>query len=237
MSFVKGGRLLRPVHAVLFDMDGLLLDSERLAVESDMETLRELGCTPDRDLLLSTLGETDPACNRILAQAYPALDLEAFWSRTRARFEERVARGDLHAKPGAARLVRWLSDHSIPYALASSSGHGRIHRSLAACGLDREFSVIASGDDGVRSKPEPDIFLLAARLLHVSDGCLVLEDSPNGIRAGRRAGMQVVMVPDLLPWREEWSDLADHVCTDLADVITLMNNYPEKTHLSNSAAF
>ncbi|MBQ9008206.1 MAG: HAD family phosphatase [Clostridia bacterium] len=223
MSFIHGGTLIRPVSAVLFDMDGLLIDSERLALECDRCAFEAMGIPMDYSVLLQTLGETAESSNRIFASHIDGpFDTERFWALTRQFFDEKVQAGELEAKPGARELIYFLGQNGIPCALGSSSALTRISVSLQATGLDR-FTVIVCGDDPVRSKPEPDIFLLAAERLGICpEHCLVLEDSPSGIRAGFNGGMQVCMIPDLIPWQNEFSRFCHHACTGLADIQTLL---------------
>ena len=225
MSFILGGTSLRPIRAVLFDMDGLLIDSERIAMECDRRAFTDMGIDMPYDVLLSTLGETAAASNQIFASHMNIpFNPDRFWPLTQKHYAELIGAGKLSAKPGAIELLDELDRLSIPHALASSSGTRRIALSLCACNLTNRFSVIACGDDPIRSKPEPDIFLLADhRLLVQPQDCLVLEDSLSGIQAGRRGGMQVCMVPDLLPWQETWTPFCDHVCTTLLDVIELLH--------------
>ena len=225
MSFIHGGVPVRPIRAVLFDMDGLLIDSEKLALECDHCAFEEMGIPMDYSVLLQTLGETAASSNRIFAAHISGpFDPDHFWALTRKYYAEKVRAGDLRAKPGARELLDFLARHGIPFALGSSSGMQRISLSLQACGLDR-FPVIVCGDDPVRSKPAPDIFTLAARRLGIKpEDCLVLEDSPSGIEAGFNGRMQVCMIPDLIPWRESFARFCHHACTSLTDIPFLLDS-------------
>lgn len=220
--FLYGGTLSRPVRAVLFDMDGLLIDSERLSLECDRLAFQDMGISINRSVFLRTLGETIEASTQIYESAIGApFDADRFWTLTKEHFAHMVRHGQLNAKPGAAHLLNLLAARRISFALASSSGLDRISLSLDAAGLGNRFEVIACGDDHVRSKPAPDIFLLAAERLHVQPlDCLVLEDSLSGIQAGASGGMQVCFIPDLLAWHPEWSAYCQHACESLADIPT-----------------
>ena len=225
MSFIHGGVPVRPIRAVLFDMDGLLIDSEKLALECDHCAFEEMGIPMDYSVLLQTLGETAASSNRIFAAHISGpFDPDHFWALTRKYYAEKVRAGDLRAKPGARELLDSLGRHGIPFALGSSSGMQRISLSLQACGLDR-FPVIVCGDDPVRSKPASDIFTLAAQRLGIKpEDCLVLEDSPSGIEAGFNGRMQVCMIPDLIPWRESFAHFCHHACTSLTDIPSLLDS-------------
>ena len=225
MSFIHGGVPVRPIRAVLFDMDGLLIDSEKLALECDHCAFEEMGIPMDYSVLLQTLGETAASSNRIFAAHISGpFDPDHFWALTRKYYAEKVRTGDLRAKPGARELLDYLEQSGIPFALGSSSGLQRISLSLQTCGLDR-FPVIVCGDDPVRSKPAPDIFTLAAQRLGIKpEDCLVLEDSPSGIQAGFNGSMQVCMIPDLIPWRNDFARFCHHACTGLTDILSLFDS-------------
>ncbi len=224
MSFLHGGIPIRPVSAVLFDMDGLLIDSEKLALECDHCAFEAMGIPMDYSVLLQTLGETADSSNRIFASHIDGpFDAAHFWALTRQFYAEKVREGHLDAKPGAHELLDDLARRGIPFALGSSSAMQRISVSLQACGLDR-FPVIVCGDDPVRSKPNPDIFLLAAKRLGIRpQNCLVLEDSPSGIQAGFNGDMQVCMIPDLIAWQKDFARFAHHACTGLSDIPALLS--------------
>ena len=107
-------------------------------------------------------------------------------------------------KPGAGELLEYLSAQGVNIAVASSSGRARILSNLRATGLERFFDAVVSGQQVERGKPEPDIFLLAAKEIGCPpEDCYVFEDSLNGVRAGMAAGCTTVMVPDLVPPLED----------------------------------
>ena len=123
-------------------------------------------------------------------------------------------------KPGLDELLAWLDEQHIPMAVASSSRMDVIQRNLDNWGMRSYFSVLASGQQVTRSKPDPEIFLLAAEKLGVTPGhALVLEDSYNGVRAGAAGGFVTVMVPDLLPADDEMRRLYTAECRSLFEVL------------------
>jgi len=147
-----------------------------------------------------------------------ALPLDEFRRRWRHDWDSRLALAPLERKPGAIELLDHLDSLAIPKALATSSP-----RSLAmSClgDLATRFAALAFGDEVEHSKPSPDLFLLAAQRLGVTPSdCLVLEDSEAGVRAARAAGMDVIMVPDLIEPSEEIAKMALRVCASLNEVI------------------
>lgn len=211
------------IRAVLFDMDGLLIDSERVAMESVVAVGKQLGYAIPMALAMQTLGVTREHSIALYTEHVPGYDGAAFYRAFDAEIARRVAHGDVPAKQGAQALLAHLQKAGIPRAVASSSGQERVEMCLRKAGLADFFSVVVTGDQVTHSKPDPEIFLLAAKKLGVAPAeCLVLEDSVNGIKAGRAGGMQVCMVPDLLPYRPEYAPFCDHVVQDLSQVIPLL---------------
>lgn len=213
-----------PVRGVLFDMDGLLIDSERIAQRCCIQAGRDLGFPIDRTLSRRFLGVTHSGCVRILQDAFPGIDAESLFRRSRellmAQFEK-----SLTAKPGALALLTYLRDAHVPFALASSSSRERAENCLRLTGLLDFFpeSIQITGDKAAHSKPAPDLFLQAAACLNVPrENCLVLEDSVNGVTAGRAAGCVVCMVPDLIPYTDALRTQCDLVARDLEDVLAFL---------------
>jgi HAD superfamily hydrolase (TIGR01509 family) len=126
---------------------------------------------------------------------------------------------DLQLKPGAADLLPALKKAGYRLAVASSSPRDMVLTNLGRTGIDSYFDVVVCGDEVSRGKPDPDIFLLAAERLGLLPGdCYVLEDSPNGIRAGHRAGCSVLMVPNMVQPDEEIRELCTGIYGTLSDV-------------------
>ena len=124
---------------------------------------------------------------------------------------------------GALKLLKALRERNIPMAVASSSGQSTISVYLHSVGVIAYFDALITGS-GLPSKPAPDVFLKAASALGAEPKrCLVLEDSLNGIKAGRAAGMTVMMVPDVFPYTDDLAPYVDHVAPDLAAVIPLLD--------------
>lgn len=212
------------VKAVIFDMDGLLVDSERVGLEVLRECGERQGVALRREDILKTLGATYACSIRLYARLYPQLDSRQLFIDFAQAMQKQAAAGNIPLKKGALELLRVLEERSIPRAVASSSPASSVKLYLGKAGVLDSFQALVTGDLGLPSKPEPDMFLAAARALSVSPGdCLVLEDSFNGVRAGRSAGMRVGMVPDILPYREELQPFCDAVLPDLAAVIPLLD--------------
>lgn len=211
------------IRAVIFDMDGLLTDSEVIGVTVMQECGRKQGYELDRQVILQTIGSTNTACRATYRRYYPGLDGERLFEDFKEAMFDLARAGGIPLKKGAKELLEALKARGIPTAVASSSSLETIQLYLGKCGVLPYFQALISGGADIASKPAPDIFLKAARTLGVPpEACLVLEDSVNGIRAGRAAGMTVCMVPDLFPFTEELAPYCDAVKPDLAAVIPLV---------------
>jgi HAD superfamily hydrolase (TIGR01509 family) len=212
---------LSNVRAWIFDMDGLLVDSERLARAALIQTAGSFEVAPDPEIFTRMIGLPEDASVDLLRFRY-GLDFPAEkYIREAARAcEVMVASGHLKLKRGAKELLEFLERSGIPKALATSSSRQKAMRTLAAVQMVRRFDVIVTRTDVLRGKPYPDLFLRAARELGwPGDQCIALEDSYNGVRAARAAGIRVIMVPDLLCATPEMTLLSEAIMPDLFTVL------------------
>ncbi|WP_202839669.1 HAD family hydrolase [Luteimonas saliphila] len=185
-------------EAVVFDMDGLMLDSERAIIDCLARAAAEAGHPLEQALWLSMVGQGDAACRAILAERLGAEATQALLQRSQALYEVRVDAGVPH-RPGIVALLDWLAQRAIPRAVATSTRRPLALRKLRAAGLLDRFDTVCTSSDVALPKPAPDVYLLAASRLQVDPArCLVLEDSPTGVRAALAAGMTPVQVPDML---------------------------------------
>ena len=216
-------KLPRQPAAVIFDMDGLLFDSERLYGQAILTAAAEVGCPMSHDIFLQLVGRAHDVNHAFLlghyGADYPLQILMATWGR---HFRELAAAG-LPLKPGAIELLDLLDDLRLPRAIATSSTHATVQANLLAHSLaDRFHGVVARGDYA-NGKPAPDPFLKAAGRLGAAPAlCLALEDSHNGVRSASAAGMMAVMVPDLIPATDEIQGLCTHVVVDLHDICRML---------------
>lgn len=208
------------ISAVLFDMDGLMFDTERLILRSWQRAMADFGYEASEEVFLASVGTTVASTNQLLRAAYgPDFPLEATNDRTGDYVWQEVDARGAPLKPGLLALLDFLEAHGIPKAVASSSERATIDRLLGSVGLLERFAVTVAGDEVAHGKPAPDIFLLAASRLGVEpERCLVLEDSEPGARAAHAAGMAVIIVPDLKPPSDDVARLAAAVLPDLCAV-------------------
>ncbi len=208
---------MKTVFAVLFDMDGVIFDSERAVLAVWQELAEELGLGEIGPVFRRCVGTNKARTEEIFREAFPGMDFPRFDAEARARFRARWGEGRLPVKPGARELLLALRRRGIPLALASSTESGVVRQELDEAGLLACFDAVVGGDQVRRSKPDPEIFLRAAESLGAEPrACFVVEDSFNGVRAARAAGMRPLMVPDLLPPDGEMERLAEAILPDLA---------------------
>ena len=195
-------------RAVIFDMDGLLIDSERVILECWRGVAADLALPLDDELWLSMVGMHDAACVEMLARLLGPGKAERLSLDCKNRYDLLVEQG-LPLKQGAVELLQELSARGVPLAIATSTRRERALIKLARCGIDHYFGAIATSSDVAHPKPAADIYLLAASRLGVlPENCIALEDSEMGVRAAATAGMAVIQVPDLVPASELTRSLA-----------------------------
>ena len=196
--------------AILFDLDGTLIDTESLAVASGLIAFADAGFPVELEFMHRLVGIDGPTSARIIADRHPALEMARLDAMWRSGFEAAMLRG-LALKPGVTELL----SHALhlPRVLVTSSRRADAHAKLGKVGLGTSFAHVVTVDDVTNPKPHPDPYLLAARLLGVPPArCLVFEDSEAGSEAAHRAGCVVVQVPDVVPSQGRW---AHHLAVDL----------------------
>ena len=185
--------------AVLFDMDGLLLDSERVLMRAWTSAAAEEGITVPPELYSGVIGRAAKESHQLFVAMFGG---DATHQRLRERVDVLLGRDRgrpvFPLKEGVVELLDALRARSVPCAVASSSGADEIRHRLAAVGVLSHFSAVAGGNEVAQGKPDPAVYRLAAQRLGIpATACLAFEDSENGSRAALAAGAQLVVVPDL----------------------------------------
>lgn len=203
--------------AVIFDMDGVIFDSERAYIESFRVICEDEGIPFIEQACIDCIGANWNRSKAIFEEAYgDDFDFPHYYDLVRTRLG--TLRFDL--KPGVQEIFAYLKQQKIPTALASSTSERSVKRMLSEESMLDNFSAIICGDMVSHSKPHPEIFLTAAEKLDAQpERCFVIEDSFNGIRCAHNAGMRPIMVPDILQPDDEIRSLAEVVLPTLHDVI------------------
>lgn len=201
--------------AAIFDLDGLLLDTERLSLASAYQALADFGLPRADGLFESLTGKDDATAMRIVADHFGAgFPLPAFRQRWHDLFHRQLDTG-IPFRPGATELLDMLAGRGLPLALATSSQQAAADRKLALTGLDRYFGAVVTVNSVAAPKPAPDPYLRAAELLGRNPArCIAFEDSDTGAAAAHAAGMTVVQVPDML---QTDGRFAHHLADSLMD--------------------
>lgn len=212
------------MKAVIFDMDGIMFDTESLCIKAWDYANEKLGLEPAGNMVYKTLGLNVKAVNHILQKEYgEKFDLTLFRHYCDEFTSEYIEKNNVPVKEGLYNILKFLSDNHYKIALASSSNKSTIYRNLKNTNIDDYFDAIVSGDMIEKSKPEPDIYLKAAELLDLSPNeCYAVEDSKNGIISAYNAGCNVIMVPDLWQGDEKTDKKLFAKCYDLNEVIKII---------------
>jgi HAD superfamily hydrolase (TIGR01509 family) len=211
-------------RGVVFDMDGLLLDSERLARDTFFASCRLHGFEPEPSVYLRCIGTRGDRTREILIEGYGAtFPLEAVMTEWATRYDGHVLTRPVDAKPGARALLERLAALGLPLALATSTRTDIALRKLTLAGFADFFGHVVGGDQVRHPKPDPEPYREAARRLGLPVGdCWAIEDSENGVRSAHAAGMTVVQVPDLIAPTDALKALGHRIVPTLGDVVVLL---------------
>ena len=206
--------------AVIFDMDGLLLDSEKLALKAFNSTCESYDLGDLSDLFKQCIGTNNVLGRSILQNGLEGLvDFEVFHQSWEALYLEATTAKPVPLKEGVVELLQHIQSLKIPMAVATSTKTTLAKDKLSHSELIHWFDVIIGGDQVAQSKPNPHIYLKASEALAVeASDCLALEDSANGVKAAVAAGMTVVQIPDLVQPNDELRQMGHIVLDSLLDV-------------------
>jgi HAD superfamily hydrolase (TIGR01509 family) len=215
--------LPRPVKGVVFDMDGLLVDTEVVYRDAMMTAALEHGRELPFSVIQRMIGLPGPASDAVALEFFgPEFDHPGFNDATMRHVQAALDAG-VALKTGVLEILDLLDARHLPRAIATSSSHRAVLAHLGPSEILHRFGAVIARGDYERGKPYPDPYLAAARAIGLPpEDCLALEDSHNGVRAAHAAGMMTVMVPDLLDPTEEIAALCVHIAESLHHVCDLI---------------
>lgn len=191
-------------QGIIFDMDGLMIDSERIINRAVIRAGLEMGLTGIEKISLLTIGTNHARTREIYTESFGEFDYDRLMELKHRYIDEIIGNNGFPPKSGIHELLEKVTQKGYMTAVGSSTREWAVKDSLEKIGVRKYFDIYVCGDMGLRSKPHPDIFLSCAEKMGVApENCFVLEDSINGIKAAYSAGMKPVMIPDMLPPTEE----------------------------------
>jgi len=219
------------ISAVIFDMDGLMFDTERIAQKCWEQAAADLGFTYSPTLYRNVIGRNHADVKRITQEFLgSSASFEEIFQKKQTYFDQHCDHYGLPRKAGLNALLSYLDKISLPIAVASSSPRNQILKNLISVGLsENQFRSIIGGDSVKYGKPDPEIFIKVAVQLNIPvKNCLVLEDSNTGIQAAFAAGMIPVMVPDIIEPTPQSREIAFCILNSLHEVVPLIKNHRER---------
>lgn len=208
------------IQAVVFDMDGVIFDSETLLTQCWVDVTKKDGIPDVEHTNYLCLGVNDAETKEIFLDVYGQdFPYDAYEKEVIRLFRERASGGKLPKKAGVEELLSFLKEQGIKIALATSSREAIVHDEIREAGLLPYFDVMVCGDTITKSKPDPEIYLKACGQLDVEpENAYAVEDSFNGVRSATRAGLSCIMVPDIKQPDEEMRELACCILPSLIEV-------------------
>lgn len=218
------------IKAVLFDMDGLMIDTESLSTEAFINSAKAQGYNMTKEETLKVLGFTKASIYQFWIDYFQGTNVDGkkLVDDHYEYIENVLYTVGPEKMPYVEELLKYLRENNYKIAVASSSDTADIKNNLEKTKLEKYIDEIASGAEVENGKPAPDVFLLAAERLGVdAKDCLILEDSKAGIKAGKASGAMVFMVPDMFTVDKECEDTADRILTNLREVIEILEGKNE----------
>ena len=221
----EGKRWRMKYKGAIFDMDGVLFDTERLYQETWQELAEERDIKLENSFLRAISGTNGIHMKRVIEQYYRVTDGTAVMEECMNRMKRKL---DINVplKAGVYKILEYFQENGVRLAVASSSSAQQIESNLVRGGIRKYFAEIVSGEEVEHGKPSPDIFILAAEKIGCRpEECLVFEDSENGVTAGYRAGCFTIMIPDLIEPRDEIRAICSAIYPDFFKLCEEIEKY------------
>ena len=213
------------IKAIVFDKDGTLHDTEKVFLRAWKAAAIDCGGIPDiEDTVRDCTGINLTDTRVYWSKKYPHIPFDAFLSYRQKHFNAIVKDG-VPVKAGAYTLLDYLKAHGYKIGMATSTPYATVMEHLTRTEMLKYFDTVVTGDMVRHGKPDPEIYLLAAKRLDVEPAaCIGVEDSMSGVRAIHAAGMKTVMIPDLIPPTPEIENILWKKCTSLIDIISILES-------------
>lgn len=215
----------RAFKGAVFDMDGLLLDTERIYRRIFQQLVREQGYTLSDEGYRKMVGHRIDTSKQALAEELGTREpVDAIFAQVHGRYNDFIANETIPLRPGARELITFLRTQGIALALATSTYRSLTNAKLRNVGLEDAFALTVTGDEVANGKPAPDPYLKAVAGLGLRpQESFAMEDSPTGLRAAHSAGLFTILVPDLIPASAETLAIADMTVASLHDVLACLS--------------
>ncbi|BCZ44798.1 hydrolase [Clostridium gelidum] len=218
---------MNKIEAVLFDMDGVIFDTERVYLEHWIKIFKKYGYEMKKEIYVSVMGRGRENIMKTFVKIYGEnLPILQMYKEKDQLLVQAVKEGQVPMKPGAKEILNFLKENNFKIALATSAKKDRMMMQLKIGKIENKFDAIVCGDDITNSKPDPEIFLKAAQKLSVNpENCVVVEDSPSGIKAAYSAEMMGLHVEDLKKADEEILKYCHKSFKNLLEIKEYINEY------------
>lgn len=212
---------MKKVKLAIFDMDGLMLDTEEIYINIALQVAQDKHYSITKDLIEKTIGLNSIASRQIfretLGENFPIEDFEAL---LREKYMYKIINEEVRKKDGIMELLDYLDRENILKAVATSTSRYNAEILLKNSGLMNRFDYVVCGDEVNKSKPAPDIYLKVCEDLRVSiEDAIVFEDSLNGLKSAFSAGIRCIVVPDKVDIPKEERKMAYRICNSLFEVM------------------
>lgn len=214
------------IKGAIFDMDGLMFDSERLVCSIWQEMMDENGYKFSVNIFKNTIGLRQDTTKAFYTSLYGSdFDYDSFKIQSRERFYKRIERDGVPVKKGLFELLDYLKSQNIKMAVATSTSAKTAVKVIKKAGVYEYFDSFVCGDDVKNGKPHPEVFMTAAERIGVPpEECIAFEDSLNGIKSASSANMTTVMVPDFLQPTDEIKNKISFLCNSLDEAIDIFTS-------------